>query len=239
MRMSWLFQALALGAALGVGAALPGTFAAADAPKPRVAQFDEISVHRLNIVEPNGRYRLVLANAARFPGLFMNGQEYRHHSRNSGGMLFFNDDGDEVGGLGLHSGPDGTASSSLMFDQYKQDQTVGIEYDQAHGERQAGLRVWDRPDYPILPLFEMSDRAARAATPAERDRIRAEMIAYGKAHGGFGAERLFAGKRHQDALVQLADPQGRPRLVLRVGADGQPRIDFLDTQGHVTRSISQ
>src|SRR5690349_21762039 len=83
MRTKWLFQALALGITLGVGAALPGAFASADPPQPpHVAQFDEISVHRLNIVEPNGRYRLVLANAERFPGLFMNGQEYRHHNRN-------------------------------------------------------------------------------------------------------------------------------------------------------------
>src|SRR3546814_4078726 len=89
----------------------------------------------------------------------MGGKEYKHHSRDTGGMLFFNDEGDEVGGLTFDSksvGDARRASASLMFDQYKQDQTVGIQYAEANGERMAGLRVWDRPDWSIKPLMEMS-----------------------------------------------------------------------------------
>jgi hypothetical protein len=230
----------AVAAALGVGVLIPHSFVSADNPQPRVATFDEINVHRLNIVEPNGRYRLVLSNSARFPGLFMNGQEYRHHSRTGGGMLFFNDDGDEVGGLTFRSNAaNRSASAGVTFDQYKQDQTVSMLYGEANGQRQAGVRVWDRPDYSIEPLMQMSDRAARATTDAERQRIRGEMQAFAQANGGGGAERFFAGKQQGDALVRLADPQGRPRLVMRVGTDGQPSIEFLDENGRVTRRIAQ
>ncbi|WP_162806584.1 hypothetical protein [Sphingosinicella terrae] len=232
---AWAAAALAFGG----GTMLPLTFASAD-PQPGPTTFDEINVQRLNIVEPNGRYRLVLANSARFPGLFMNGREYRHHSRSGGGMWFYNDDGDEVGGLTYRSNAaNRSASASIMFDQYKQDQTVGLEYAESGGRRSAGLRVWDRPDYSIEPLMEMSDRAARAQTDDERNRIRAEMRTFAEANGGGGAERVFAGKTSGDALVRLADPQGRPRLVMRVASDGTPSIDFLDENGRVTRSISQ
>lgn len=236
--MGW--KALAAAAlAFGGGAMLPLTFASAD-PRPGPTTFDEINVQRLNIVEPNGRYRLVLANSARFPGLFMNGREYRHHSRSGGGMWFYNDDGDEVGGLTYRSNAaNRSASAHLMFDQYKQDQTVGLEYTESGGRRSAGLRVWDRPDYSIEPLMKMSDRAARAEDDAERNRIRAEMRAFAEGNGGAGAERVFAGKTSGDAIVRLADPQGRPRLVMRVASDGTPSIDFLDENGRVTRSISQ
>ncbi|WP_129791498.1 hypothetical protein [Sphingosinicella sp. CPCC 101087] len=228
----------ALAGCLGVGALIPLTLASAD-PQPKVTTFDEISVQRLNIVEPNGRYRLVLANSARFPGLFMDGREYRHHSRTGGGMWFYNDDGDEVGGLTYRNNAAGrTASASLMFDQYKQDQTVGIEYTEGGGQRRAGLRVWDRPDYSIQPLMEMSDRAARASSDAERDRIRGEMRAFAQSQGGVGAERVFAGKTSGDAIVRLADPEGRPRLLLRVGTDGTPSIEFLDEAGNVVRRIA-
>jgi len=228
----------ALATALGIGALLPLTFASAD-PQPKVTTFDEISVQRLNIVEPNGRYRLVLANGARFPGLFMDGREYRHHSRSGGGMWFYNDDGDEVGGLSYRSNAaERSASASLMFDQYKQDQTVGLQYSEGGGERVAGLRVWDRPDYSIQPLMAMSDRAARAETAAERDRIRGEMRAFAESQGGVGAERVFAGKTSGDAIVRLADPEGRPRLLLRVGTDGIPSIEFLDEGGNVVRRIA-
>ncbi len=208
---------------------------------PRETTFREITVQRINIVEPDGTLRLVLANEALFPGLFMEGVEYRHHNRDGGGMLFFNDEGDEVGGMSFRSAREGDAYSAgagLMFDQYKQDQTVGVIYNDDNGRRTAGLRVWDRPEYSIQPLMAFSDRAARAGTEAERDAIRAQMMDYAMAHGGVGAERFFAGKVLEEAVVRLADPQGRPRLLLKVGADGEPRIEFLDTDGKVVRSVT-
>lgn len=223
-----------------MGAAAPTALVMADSGPPK-GVFDEINVKRLNIVEPDGKYRLVLANSERFPGLFMEGKEYKHHSRDGGGMLFFNDEGDEVGGLTFGSktvGTDRRASGSLMFDQYKQDQTVGIQYNEANGKRSAGLRVWDRPDWSIKPLMEMSARAAAAPDEASRNLIRDEMRAYAMAQGGAGAERVFAGKTSDDAIVRIADKSGQSRLLLKVGADGEPSIEFLDPAGKVVKRIT-
>jgi hypothetical protein len=36
-----------------------------------------------------------------------------------------------------------------MFDQFKQDQVIGISHQDAAGRRWAGFRVWDRPDEPL------------------------------------------------------------------------------------------
>jgi hypothetical protein len=126
-----------------------------------------------------------------------------------------------------------------MFDQFRQDQTVGLMYSEANGNRTAGMRVWDRPEYSIEPLMEMSDRAARARSDEERDRIRAEMLSFANAQGGLGAERMFAGKVREDALIRLNDPEGRPRLLLKVGADGMPSIEFLDEEGRTVRRIAE
>ena len=208
---------------------------------PDSATFGEISVERLNIVEPDGKYRLVLANERRFPGLFMEGKEYKHHSRSGGGMLFFNDEGDEVGGMSFGSSKTEkgySANAGIMFDQYKQDQTVGIRYSDRNGERAAGLQVWDRPDYSIKPLMEFSDKAAKAASDEEKAKIRQEMLDYAMANGGVGAERLFAGKRVDDAIIQLADKEGRPRLRLQVNGDGEPSVEFLNEKGEVVRRLT-
>ncbi|KQZ76487.1 hypothetical protein ASE06_07250 [Sphingopyxis sp. Root214] len=224
-----------------MGAAAPTALVMADSGPPK-GVFDEISVKRINIVEPDGKYRLVLANSERFPGLYMEGKEYKHHSRDGGGMLFFNDEGDEVGGLTFGSktvGDNRRANGSLMFDQYKQDQTVGIQYSEANGKRTAGLRVWDRPEWSIKPLMEMSARAAAAPDAAEKNRIREEMRAYAMANGGAGAERLFAGKASEEAIVRLADKDGNARLLLKVDADGAPSIEFLDAAGKVVKHITQ
>ena len=41
------------------------------------------------------------------------------------------------------------------------------------------------------------------------------------------------------AEVVLSDPQGRPRLQLRVEPSGEPLFEMLDEQGKVTYRITQ
>jgi hypothetical protein len=207
----------------------------------RTARFEEINVRRLNIVEPDGKPRVVVSSRARMPGLYWGGKEYRHHSRDDGGFLFFNDEGDEVGGMTFSSRREGdntSVHSGLLFDQYKQDQTVGLVYNERNGQRAAGIRVWDRPDQSLLPVIELSDKAARAASDAEREAIRAEMTRLAQSWGPMG-ERLFAGKERGASIVRLADGNGRPRLVLKVEASGEPRVEFLDEAGKVVRRYPQ
>src|SRR5687767_4636717 len=40
------------------------------------ARFDTITVQRINVVEPDGKLRMVLTNNNRIPGVVVNGHEY-------------------------------------------------------------------------------------------------------------------------------------------------------------------
>ncbi len=88
--------------------------------------FDELTVQRLNVVEPDGKPRVIISNRPRFPGIYMNGKEYRHPYREAdktprGGFVFYNDDGDEVGGYifaNMEKEGHKIASTILTFDQY-------------------------------------------------------------------------------------------------------------------------
>jgi hypothetical protein len=52
------------------------------------------------------------------------------------------------------------------------------------------------------------------------------------------ARRLFAGRDVEGAsLVTLSDPDGKPRLQLKVDSLGKASITFLDTFGRVVRTI--
>lgn len=208
---------------------------------PKVANFEQLNVQRLNILEPDGKPRVIISNRKLFPGLYWGGKEYKHHSRDTGGFLFFNQQGDEVGGMTFDADKDGdkwSAGASMTFDQYQQDQTIGLMYSEQDGKRAAGLRVWDRPNANMLPAIELSDRAANAKTDAEREKIRAEMMDLAKTWGPQG-ERLFAGKVLDDSVVRLADKQGRPRLILKVDGAGEPSVEFLDDAGKVVRRIPE
>ena len=87
-------------------------------------------------------------------------------------MLFFNDEGDEVGGLtytGREANGTRRADAGLMFGQLKQDQTIGISYSEGNGRRTAGLTVWDRSDTRLGDLIEKLNAANRMTDRVERD----------------------------------------------------------------------
>jgi hypothetical protein len=153
------------------------------------------------------------------------------------GMLFFNDEGDEVGGLtftGQTRDGQRRANAGLMFDQYKQDQTIGIVYAEANGSRTAGLQVWDRADAPLSDLIRALNAANAIADPASRDKA----VQAVRASAPPGPRRVFVGKNaDRSATVSLADAAGRPRLTLKVDADGAASIEFLDAEGRIVQRM--
>ena len=84
-----------------MAAALAAVFALTGAREPvKHERFDEITVGRINIVEPDGTKRMVISNRAQFPGDFHQGKEGARPDRRSfAGMIFVNEEGTENGGF--------------------------------------------------------------------------------------------------------------------------------------------
>jgi len=199
----------------------------------------EMTVQRLNIVDANGTLRMVLAGKDRMHPGVMDGVTI-DRPRPVAGMLFFNDEGDEVGGLtytGTMVNGRGRANAGIMFDQIKQDQTVGITYSEANGQRSAGLQVWDRSDTVRLSeLITKLNAANKLPAGAERDKAIADIRSTAPA----GPRRVFVGKTQDKAsAIVLADAQGKPRITLMVDATGNPRIELLDEAGKVIARIPE
>jgi hypothetical protein len=201
--------------------------------------FQEISVERINIVEPDGKLRLTISDATRSPGWVFHGKPYpgRPHSA---GMIFFNDEGEEDGGLTFGGRKvDGkySADGGLSFDQYDQDETVKLMYDDENGRKREGFFLTDRANIPLTDLIAKQDSLrSLPAGPARDSAIKA--WAYNNGHP-LAATRVAVDRdASKSAVVSLADPQGRPRLRLAVDSTGAASIQFLDTEGHVTKSVT-
>jgi hypothetical protein len=200
-------------------------------------KIDEITVQRINVVDANGTLRLVIANKDRMHPGVMDGVTI-NRPRPIAGLIFFNDEGDEVGGL-AYSGQerDGQrrASAQLAFDQLKQDQTVAISYTETNGQRSAGLQVWDRADARLSELIKKLNDANALPDVAERDKA----VTAARASAPPGPRRVFVGKNQDKAAtVSLADANGKPRLTMTVAADGAASIDFLDADGKSVRRLA-
>ena len=90
------------------------TVAGGEQKGARHADFDQLTVHRINVVEPDGTPRLVISDKAEFPGGFYMGKEFTRAERQEAGMLFNNDEGTENGGCCLEDQRAATASCSPL-----------------------------------------------------------------------------------------------------------------------------
>jgi hypothetical protein len=196
------------------------------------ARLRTLDVERINVREPDGTLRLVISNTARAPGIIVGKTEYPHPSRQSAGLLFYNDEGIENGGL-IFDGRkvDGRprGGGSLTFDRYLQDQVVQVIADEDGPARLSGVRVFDRPDGP-LDLARTAGLKVITPGPA-RDAAIARANAGGAARGFFG--RATDGS----SRVDLRDAAGKVRLSLAVQGDGTAAIEFRDAAGRVVRRV--
>jgi hypothetical protein len=206
-------------------------FRQAQAPRQK---FGEIDAERINIVEKDGRVRLVLANGERQAVTVLDGKQILPNRKRDAGLIFFNDEGDEDGGM-TWSGRtvDGVAhaNAGLSFDQYKQDETITLRYSQTGTDRSAGLTIADRPDASLGVAAKLND----AKTDEERAKIREELVQ----SGAIGSrQRAFIGKDRAGASrVALSDGNGKARLLLTVDRGGAAKIEFLGADGKVVRTI--
>jgi hypothetical protein len=192
------------------------------------ASFDELDVKRINLIEPDGTVRLIISNKASFPGLIVKGKEYTH-DRQTAGMIFFDDEGTENGGLifGGSKDKNGKVESwgHLSFDQYQGDQVMVLEGGENDGQRYAGIKFVDQPDIPINLVTDA------LKLPSDQRQARMQQIFSGK---NKAQARVYLGKQpDHGAGLQLRDAEGRDRIVLKVAGDGNPSMQFLDDQGKV------
>jgi hypothetical protein len=173
----------------------------------KVQRFDEIDVHRLNVREPDGTLRMVISNHARLPGVIVRGKENPPLDRPYAGMLFYNDEGTENGGLvfGGHRNANGEvvdAGVALSFDRYGASsqfvQLAGVQDSQNH---MVGL---------TLSETEPAGNRRRVFIGHDKEGV---------------------------ASVSLMDRNGRKRILLQVTPDGTPSISFLDADGKVVNQL--
>ena len=175
-------------------------------PHSNRPSFEQITVQRLNIVEPDGTVRMVISNHANLPGIVVRGKE-QAFARPQAGMIFYNDEGSEPGGLifGGHQNARGEvedSGGSLSFDKYGANQVVQLIGVDDREDRMSGLSVTDS--------VTGNDNRERVWVGRKDD----------------GA-----------ATVRLMDGRGRPRIQMQVTAEGAPSLSFLDADGKILKKL--
>lgn len=200
-----------------------------------IKRFGEIDVERINIVEADGKLRMVLSNKLlQHPGI-MDGVTYsERRGQRPPGLMFFNEKGDEVGGL-VFDGNTGTGQGgSLTFDKFRGDQTIQFIHDEEpNGSYFAGLKMNDQ-NMPLNDLINKQNEISKLPTKEAQDAAYQSL----RDQGLMMTERLRIGKdRDKSSIIKMKDAKGRVRIELRVEASGNPKLNFLDELGKVIYSL--
>jgi hypothetical protein len=183
-----------------VPSAVAATQESAAAPS---ATYDTLDVQRINIVDPDGKLRLVISNSARLPGAIIHGKSYPRSVNDTAGVIFYDAKGDETGGLALGK-------------QYGNDMT-GLIFDCSYQPTDC-IRIWKQESVDGAQLRESFDIFDRRPYT-------------GRVESSQGVQRISLSDENQSAELLVSDPQGRPRIRIGVDKAGEPSIVMLSPEG--------
>lgn len=202
-------------------------------------KFDEITVERINIVEPDGKLKMVISNSSRqHPGMF-DGEILMERERPPG-IIFFNEEQDEVGGLVYAGNKDDGAGMVLSFDQYKNDQVMQMQYQRrAHGKQQYGVNIWDRSEKFSLPDLLSTIDSLKKIGVNNNQKISA-MLKEMNNGKPTSAQRLFTGKNFDGQVgLFIKDEFGNDRINIYIDENNEPKFQILDEDGEVIKEITE
>lgn len=189
----------------------------------------ELNVQRINVMEPSGHPRLVIANTEHSPKAIKNGKEFFDPGPRPG-LIFYNDEGSENGGLVFRGEEkDGKVVHGLhlSFDRYNQDQSMALQHIEQDNMLITGLNIIDRPAFPIDEYMALM-LAAEQGDAVASEKIKQLELTQPDIHGN---RRAFYGTLNKKAMLQLNDPQGKKRIEMAVDTDGKPQLVFYAEDG--------
>lgn len=199
-------------------------------------RFDEIVAKKITIIGEDNLPRMVLSNENRQHSGRMNGKEWAKRERPSG-ILFFNNQGDECGGLIYQAKEkDGKIISGMSFtmDNYKDDQVVQILNDEyyANGKSyiQRGININQFPTGTNI-----DDRNKKIE---EINKIKDEKERNSKLNELWEKEgsvnRVFLGRtKGNSSGLFLSGPDGKPKMMIYVDEKGNPKLQTFNDKGEI------
>jgi hypothetical protein len=204
----------------------------------RSASFDILTVHRINVVDASGTLRLAIFNKDTEPDPIIGGKPMKgRKGPKRSGFLFYNDIGDEQGGLffnGQIINGRVRQGGLLSFDPWRQNDNVDLYFSQDGKSVEEGLALSQTDPRP-LSYFVPRYQTIMKMPPGP---LRAAALAKLRRDGLSPRNRLFAGIAGDNrSQIVLSDRQGRARMRMQVTPDGLASIETLDESGNVTASF--
>jgi hypothetical protein len=207
-----------------------------------------IDAERINIVEADGTKKMGIFSS----GQYIQGKSQREGQFTISGMLFFNEEGYEAGGLvydGKKISGGQKASMGLMFDGYRQDQAIAIQHneykDSLSSYYEDGIRITSRPDrsdvqteydfYKLKYPEKFGIKNTQSLDQSELDSIEYALSAQNKV----AQQRIFLGSTRglkdgewfDESGIYIKNKYGKNAIKIFIDHTNVPRIAICDSLG--------
>jgi len=216
----------------------------------KTQKFEEIDVERINIVEADGTLKMAIHNSERITkGI---GKVKRSGEGTISGILFYNQEGYEAGGLvfdGKEVNGVRNAGVSLTMDGYRQDQTIALQHyeekDSLTSYYRDGLRINSRPDrddvreeygfYKLKYPDKFGDENAPKLSKEKLDSIEMSLARQNKV----STQRIYLGSKRGDlgegwfdeSGLYIKNKYGKDMIRIYVDEQNIPKFEVLDSLG--------
>ena len=207
-------------------------------------KFGTIDVERINIVEADGTVKMIITNVEQFPNgeTIINDKAINKNRKKRSGMLYFNEDGLEAGGLiydGAKNENGHSSGLSLTYDRYDGDQVMQlITTDEARGDERtvsSSLRFSDRT--ANVSIEETHKIFAEIESIKDKKLRRQKYREYSDQGLIGGTPRILLGKTSgQNNGLFLFGNDGKRKGNFYVDKDNNVKLEVYDDQGNVTNS---
>ncbi|WP_282042931.1 hypothetical protein [Winogradskyella flava] len=203
--------------------------------KKQATHFKKLTAERIDVVGENGNKFIVLSNPKNQALATTNGKLTNPESteRNTPGLIFFNSEGDEVGGLVFDKDEEGTYQM-LTFDQNKNDQIMVLRKDEyeENGQwfRQYGLEISERSEKPYIEIIKEYNFINKLEDSVKRAH---EFNKFWSNSEHFAPKRLFLGRlENLNTGLFLLDKENNIKLSIYVDSYGKPVLQYVDSLGN-------
>ena len=202
----------------------------------RINKFDEIEVKKITVLGEDNLPRMVLSNENRQHSGRMSGKEWSKRERPAG-IIFFNNQGDECGGLVYQTKEkDGKIISGMSFtmDNYKDDQVVQILNDEyyANGKSyiQRGINI---NQFPTGTNIDDRNKRIEEINKINDEKERElKLNDLWKKEGS--VNRVFLGRtKGNSSGLFLSGPDGKPKMMIYVDESGNPKLQTFNDKGEI------
>ena len=218
--------------------------------RDKVQKFKEINVERINVVEKDGTLKMAIFNSNRITR--GTGDAKRQGEGTISGILFYNEEGYECGGLvfdGKKIKGGQRTGVSLTMDGYRQDQTIALQHNEHKDDKgsfyEDGLRIMSRPDradvsaeydfyrikYPKMFGIKKPSSYTKAQIDsmfyalARQNKVATRRVFLGSVRG------TKNGKWYDRSGLFIKNKYGKSMIKIYIDTNDQPKFEVMDTLG--------